>query len=240
MSTLVMRLAAPLQSWGADSKFEERRGTMREPTKSGVIGMLASALGRRREEAVNDLSGLSFGVRIDQPGQLLRDYHTVKSKDGKTSYVTNRYYLADAVFLVGLEGDDELLRILDKALQSPVFPLYLGRRSCPPVGRISLGVIDSTLEKALYGASWQAGPYCRKRKQPPGESRNLTLVLDDIGVGNLRRRDLPVSFSQQHRKYMYRYVDDRPEAVPVQDILETEHDAFSAVGEEMQHDTIQN
>ena len=37
MATLLLRLAAPLQAWGADSKFETRK-TGREPTKSGVIG----------------------------------------------------------------------------------------------------------------------------------------------------------------------------------------------------------
>ena len=47
MATLLLRLAAPLQSWGADSKFETRK-TNREPTKSGVIGLLAAALGLRR------------------------------------------------------------------------------------------------------------------------------------------------------------------------------------------------
>ena len=46
MATLLLRLAAPLQAWGADSKFETRK-TGREPTKSGVIGLLAAALGRR-------------------------------------------------------------------------------------------------------------------------------------------------------------------------------------------------
>ncbi len=44
MATLLLRLAAPLQAWGADSKFETRK-TNREPTKSGVIGLLAAALG---------------------------------------------------------------------------------------------------------------------------------------------------------------------------------------------------
>ena len=67
MGTLLLRLAAPLQSWGEDSKFETRR-TRREPTKSGVIGLLAAALGRRRDEPLDDLRGLRFAVRVDQEG----------------------------------------------------------------------------------------------------------------------------------------------------------------------------
>lgn len=46
MSTLLLRLAGPLQAWGTESKFETRR-TEREPTRSGVVGLLMAALGCR-------------------------------------------------------------------------------------------------------------------------------------------------------------------------------------------------
>ena len=39
MAVLLLRLAAPLQAWGSNSKFIIRN-TEREPTKSGVVGML--------------------------------------------------------------------------------------------------------------------------------------------------------------------------------------------------------
>ena len=67
MATLLLRLAAPLQSWGMDSKFETRK-TNREPTKSGVIGLLAAALGLRRDDAAGlaRLNGLHFAVRADR------------------------------------------------------------------------------------------------------------------------------------------------------------------------------
>ena len=134
MATLLLRLAAPLQAWGADSKFETRK-TGREPTKSGVIGLLAAALGLRRDEreALLRLTGLRFGVRVEREGQLLVDYHTAKTQDEKTSYVTYRHYLQDAVFLAGIESTDTaLLQQLQQALLHPAFPLYLGRRCCPP------------------------------------------------------------------------------------------------------------
>lgn len=117
MATLLLRLAAPLQSWGSDSKFETRK-TDREPTKSGVVGLLAAALGLRRDdtEGLARLNGLRFAVRADQEGSLLVDFHTAKSRD--TSYVTYRHYLQDAVFLAGLESEDEaLLRELEAALR---------------------------------------------------------------------------------------------------------------------------
>ena len=119
MATLLLRLAAPLQAWGADSKFETRK-TGREPTKSGVIGLLAAALGLRRDEreALLRLTGLRFGVRVEREGQLLVDYHTAKTQDEKTSYVTYRHYLQDAVFLAGIESTDTaLLQQLQQALK---------------------------------------------------------------------------------------------------------------------------
>ncbi len=144
MATLLLRLAAPLQSWGADSKFETRK-TNREPTKSGVIGLLAAALGLRRDDAagIARLNGLHFAVRADREGSLLVDFHTANReedrKKGKAPYVTYRHYLQDAVFLVGLESEDTaLLQELETALKHPVYPLYLGRRSCPPPCRSAL------------------------------------------------------------------------------------------------------
>ena len=132
MATLLLRLAAPLQSWGADSKFETRK-TNREPTKSGVIGLLAAALGLRRDDATGlaRLNGLHFAVRADREGSLLVDFHTANReedrKKGKAPYVTYRHYLQDAVFLVGLESEDTaLLQELETALKHPVYPLYLG------------------------------------------------------------------------------------------------------------------
>ena len=78
MSTLLLRLAAPMQAWGAEAKFD-RRTTQREPTKSGVTGLVAAALGRKRDESIDDIAALRFGVRADKPGVLLRDYHTAKA-----------------------------------------------------------------------------------------------------------------------------------------------------------------
>jgi CRISPR system Cascade subunit CasD len=161
MSTLLLRLAAPMQGWGVDTF--ERRGTERIPTKSGVVGLLASALGRRRNESIDDLTKLRFGVRVDREGTLLRDFHTARSQ--KSAYVTIRYYLSDAVFLVGLEGNKAFLYEIEYALRHPVFPLYLGRRSCPPEGKLSLGVReDKTLLQALKEEPWLVSDYIKMKE----------------------------------------------------------------------------
>jgi CRISPR system Cascade subunit CasD len=236
---LLLRLAAPIQSWGAENKFE-RRSTMREPTKSGVIGLLAAALGRRRHESIDDLARLHFGVRLDQPGQLLRDFHTAKGSSKKEKFVTERYYLSDAVFLVGLEGDEALLQELDEALQRPVFPLYLGRRSCPPSGKITLGLRKMGLEEALYTEPWQASAWHKKRIR---KNPHLTLVIDAKQPEMLARRDLPLSFSQDHRKYALHYIENKVGEIPVtnnynNEVVETEHDPFTGLEDE--HVSVKN
>ena len=151
MATLLLRLAAPLQAWGADSKFETRK-TAREPTKSGVIGLLAAALGLRRDETepLTRLAQLRFGVRVEREGQLLVDFHMARNEEKDRSYVTYRHYLEDAVFLVGLESEDTaLLQELAEALTHPAFPLYLGRRACPPTLPLCLGLREQGLVEAL-------------------------------------------------------------------------------------------
>lgn len=200
MGTLMLRLAGPLQAWGADSKFEVRRtGPM--PTKSGVVGLLAAALGRRRDADLEDLCQLRFGVRIDQEGHLLRDLHTAR-KDEKTSYLTQRYYLEDAVFLVGLESEDEdFLFALNNALQKPAHPLFLGRRACPPLPPLPLGIRSAPLLDALRAEPWLV-PEWRKRSLH-GE---LPIYMD--AAENQKNaapvQDVPVSFDPHHRRYRFR------------------------------------
>ena len=53
MSVLLLRLAGPMQSWGVESRFTVR-DTGLEPSKSGVVGLLCAALGRRRDADIAD------------------------------------------------------------------------------------------------------------------------------------------------------------------------------------------
>lgn len=199
MASLLLRLAGPMQSWGIDSKVDVR-GTSAHPSKSGVIGMIAAAMGRTRDDSLDDLRSLGFGTRIDQPGVLMRDYHTVHS--AKSAYVTERYYMEDAVFLVGLEGDEELLKTIDQALRHPYYPLFMGRRSCPVTGKLSLGIRDVPLGAALREEPWQAASWYVDR-HPDAE---LEITMDSDGSDGYMIRDEPVSFSQRKRSYGFRKV----------------------------------
>ncbi len=128
-----------MQSWGTTSRFDER-DTQLEPSKSGVLGLVCAALGRDRHESVEDLAALRMGVRVDQEGVPMRDYQTATGvliatgkPDWRRTVVSPRYYLADAAFLVGLEGaDDTLLARIHDALRAPHWPLALGRKSFAP------------------------------------------------------------------------------------------------------------
>ncbi|QHF97209.1 type I-E CRISPR-associated protein Cas5/CasD [Streptomyces sp. NHF165] len=157
---LLLRLAGPLQSWGTHSKYLWR-DTALFPTRSGVIGMLAAALGRTRGAPIDDLTALSMTVRVDRPGVVLSDYHTVggglpadetvitvgreRRGEGKSTLVSKRQYLADAAFTVALTSDDELLHLCADALREPHWTLYLGRRACPPEGPVLLGTANDPL-----------------------------------------------------------------------------------------------
>lgn len=204
MSVLLLRLAGPLQSWGDRSRFS-RRETRPEPTKSGVLGLLAAALGRRRSDPIEDLTSTRFGVRVDQPGTLVRDFHTAHSEDGRSMPLSQRYYLADAVFLAAVEGDEALAQGLHDAVRAPAFPLFLGRRSCPPSGVVSLGVRSADLESALRAEPWQAAAWTRRRS--PAEV-SLDVVRDQrdpTEVGEVVR-DEPLSYDPQRRDYGWRTV----------------------------------
>jgi len=233
--TLLLRLAGPMQSWGTRSRFSYERDTGREPSKSGVIGLLAAALGRPREASVNDLAALTMGVRIDRPGSIKVDYHTVGGTHhkgdtygvaevggGTRTAVTHRYYLADASFLVGLHGDEALLRALDAALADPVWPLSLGRRAFVPGEPIRLpddpplgpGLRPGTVEDVLR-AYWAPDPNRAGRDERQGLSGRVMLVIDDgfdpgkpgdTTAPREMRRDVPLSFDPANRLYDVRYV----------------------------------
>jgi len=53
--------------------------------------------------------------------------------------VSHRSYLCDASFLVAVQAAPEWIERLEAAVRSPTWPLYLGRKSCPPARRFLRG-----------------------------------------------------------------------------------------------------
>ena len=247
MGVLLLNLSGPLQSWGAESRFNERK-TRHEPTKSGVVGLLASALGRRREDDVADLACLPIAVRVDQAGHFERDFQTAHTrkfdKDAqawlpdKSLPLSYRYYLADAVFVVGLKVPNDLLGEYADALTHPAFPLYLGRRSCPPSGRVLLGVREDVgLLQALAEEPWAATSQALLRKHQAERLVRLELLRDeqpgeDPHALSEMVRDAPQSFSQENRLYGWRRVMHQFVDVPNPGYIACdEHDPMSVLEE---------
>lgn len=225
MSCLLIRLRGPLQSWGYRSRFTDR-DTGTEPTKSGVVGLLCCALGQDRATDPAELAGLRMHVKVEREGQLLRDFHTVgggvfrgsrayfapRSSDkpgkntGSNPVVTERWYLQDASFLVALEGEREFLDRLAAALQDPVWPLSLGRKSCPPSVPVFVRVSDDPVEVALSAEMLPEDVERTRRRDKPVTCR-MVWECEPDSEGSERRQDVPVRWPNSLvRDYGNRFV----------------------------------
>ena len=73
--SILLKFSGPLQSWGTESHFETRYTDL-YPSKSAVLGLLAASMGYRRDDPrIEELKKLKFAVRVDQRGEVERDYH---------------------------------------------------------------------------------------------------------------------------------------------------------------------
>ena len=206
MTALLLRLAGPLQSWGTSSRFT-RRATDLVPSKSGIVGLLAAAKGLRRTDPLEDLLHLTLAVRTEQAGRLERDFQTAARQGERTPIsVSTRHYLADAVFLAAVQGDIALLEALREALRRPHFPLFLGRRSCPPVGRLDHGIREGTAVEALVQEPWHAAPLFQEKWNRPEALLDLVADCDPGEPAAELVRDEPLSFDPRHRQWEWRSV----------------------------------
>lgn len=200
MTGLILRLAGLQQAWGERGVFHHR-DTTAFPTRSALIGMFAAAGGRSRQDALTpyqQLPGapshhdLTFTIRIDTPGTLHHDFHTVgggyppeqrlRTGDGGTrsqaasTLISHRTYLAGAVFTLAVQGPRPLLDHIADALEHPAFGTYLGRRSCLP---------DTPLVLATHS------------QDPLGElRRTVPLTLPAPPADDAT--DVPVTFVHEH------------------------------------------
>lgn len=206
--TILLRFSAPMQSWGVSSRFSIR-DSAKEPTKSGVIGLLCAALGISREDANTDnpdfarLLDLRMGVRELKKGILESDFHTAvnvskssgkrpsKDKDSQYTVISTRYYLADADFVIGLEtGNETLLENLQNALKNPKWHLFFGRKSFPPAEPVFLpdGIkLNIKLEDALRNFA---------PSEHFGFSKTQRLIIEDKD-GTQICQDVPLDFEKR-------------------------------------------
>lgn len=155
MDYLLFRLYGPMASWG-EIAIGESRHTAGYPSKSAIVGLMAAALGIKRDETEKQRQmpgGYVVAVEVYSQGTLLLDYHTVQVPDSSGSFryrtrreqmvfgksrlgtiLSSREYRADALALVAvkaLPGAPFDLQTIKDHLEKPKFHLYLGRKSCP-------------------------------------------------------------------------------------------------------------
>lgn len=225
MTGLLLRLAGPMQSWGDHSTFSVRdTGTV--PTRSAMIGIIAAAQGRHRGEPLGDLAPVQFTVRVDRPGTVMSDFHTVgggappertvptaegkRRTAGAGTIVSRRFYLADAVFTVAVTGPDDLVGQIHTALNNPVWGPYLGRRSCPVAHPFLVsGPIPDPVGHLEH--------LPLNRRRPPGDEKTVRVDFvtgaphGDGSISRMTLNDVPMepvpgSPDPRRRRYLTRQV----------------------------------
>lgn len=177
---LILRLEAPMMSFGG-VMVDGRGVEMALPAKSLLTGLLANALGYRREQA-EKLQALQdrlrFVVQIDRNGTPLRDFQTARlgaadkawttrgipegRAGGKPTYdspyIRERDFHADRSCAVALwlEPPEKSpgLDTLAQALQHPARPLFIGRKPCLPSVYLFQGIERAGSPQAALAAHW--------------------------------------------------------------------------------------
>jgi CRISPR system Cascade subunit CasD len=189
---LILRLDGPLQAWG-DVALDPRRPTRAFPSRSGLAGLLANALGWQYRDAERTTAlqdALRYAVREDRRPQVIRDYQTanlgaigvqgwtrwgMEKRGGSAAegtQILEKFYLADGLFHVALTLADDAPTALDEveqALRRPARPLFLGRKGCPPAAPlIARRVTAPTPLDAARNVPLSA--QCRERLERSGGS----------------------------------------------------------------------
>ncbi len=214
---LLMRLKAPMQSWGVSSRFS-RRDTAKEPTKSGVIGLLCAALGISRDEAnltnerFQKLVNLQMGVRVLQEGILQKDYHTahdvlraVGKGKPKPTELSDRWFLSDGDFVVALQSEDtELISELQDALEAPKWQIFLGRKAFVPTLPIyfkggafiaSVSLLDLLKGEKIDEFLASHMPDADSENRPMEQQSQRIIIESEFG--NETIQDVPIDFAKR-------------------------------------------
>lgn len=219
MELLILRLDAPLMKWGLRSLWNDR-DTHIVPTKSGIVGLISCAMGYIRGDfRIEELSRkLKIGVRADRKGLGLTDLQIVSSnsnpniahlnnssyklRTGEGSLLTYRHYIQDACFTVVLSSDRDTLQLAADALCDPVFPIYLGTKSCVP----SRPVFEAlTADFASIDEALKSYPLCDKRNSDKKRDTEKCYCETEAEFGlHIRQDDIKLN---DMREYGFRRVD---------------------------------
>lgn len=208
--TLLLRLAGPTQAWDVHKRrVSPERGhpvTTRYsradliPTYSGISGMMAAALGRRRGADMSDLLRLDIVLRVDQPGRARTEFRLTQRRNSTGRAVPQpmaETVLDDAIFLAGVDGDAGLLERISDALDRPQYPLSLGQRAYPITLPLRLTPSPAPAEDAVRFHPWLAAPWYAHeqpttvslsilRLQPRERHHDAAVYLAPVTIPNLQ------------------------------------------------------
>ena len=236
-SYVLLWFEAPLQSWGADSKFY-RRNTMAFPTKSGVLGLVLCGMGatgpqryflqnfvdlkqdvysfkkkslkHQQIPLLEDFQMVGAGYNTDSPWESMLIPKTSEGKKsvGGGSKLSYKYYLQNAYFAVILEIPKDLTVTIERALTIPYYDIYLGRKNCIPTDFVFRGIYHK--ENAAKEKAFEIA-----------ESKELFndfYVLDGKHDGKLMSiKDVPVQFGP-----VKQYVDRQVTVIKPEEIATEE------------------
>lgn len=157
MKTITINLCGPLQSYGYKD-YNNTRKTKLEPTKSAIAGIIACCGGvKRNDPEIKNIENsieikinkykvpkkIGEKIRKEEHQKILIDFQIARGTEenpiwqanGKImnkNLVIKREYLMDTYFEVFISGEDSLIEQYEKWLKDPVWPPYLGRKSCIP------------------------------------------------------------------------------------------------------------
>lgn len=240
---LALRFESALQAWGDSSRWSVR-DSRPEPTKSGVLGVIAASAGWRLDDAgdrrLAELAGrLRMGVRADREGVALRDYQTIggtrsgfaspwtglltaegrlkrnPTSPGLHTEVSARNYLCDGCYLVALKGGPSLIEEIERTLLDPVWPAFLGRKCCTPCAPICPALPGATGRvPGSLLGVLRTHPWLGREGDVPPAT--LRVVVDEGDDTSLGMRGLrhDVPESLSHRLFGDRYVREFALACP--------------------------
>ncbi len=168
---VLLWLEGPLQAWGHNSRFWNR-DTLPFPAKSGIYGLLLSAMGKsgEQEEFLAELAPCeqevisytaekidfrliledfqTVGTGYDEKDKNWEKFHIPKTSEGKSavgggSKLTHRYYIQDGKFAVIQDIPAKYIDAVKQALEKPIFDTFLGRKNCPPSDFVFRGTFST-------------------------------------------------------------------------------------------------
>ena len=216
-----------MQAWGTRSRFEYR-DTEREPTFSGIIGIIAAAEGLSRGADLSEYRQLVMTVRVDREGELDREFQTaldvVKANGGTETQIIHRDFLADAAFHVAVEGPDSLIKRIFTALHRPRYPLFLGRKSYLPSVPIVYPGKESYIDTDKDAVTFLCGlplatdlAISRDELIASDKTKKIRFVVPHTDSSVETRQDIPRNFDIYRRRYDTRSIKTEYLSVPIAD-----------------------